>query len=115
MRPHLTSSCAKNGKERLNMRLHVTDFVDNRMEEIADNLIKTNGEYARAVKARKDALQKIDPLLVGEKDIVLKPEHCWDIQEYMKQDFTATAIEQRTFYRQGYLDCVDLLKCLGVL
>jgi hypothetical protein len=97
------------------MRLHITDFVDNQLEEIADNLLKTNSEYANAVETRKAVLQKIDPLLSGDKDVVLKPEHCRDIQEYMKQDFTTTAIEQRTFYRQGYLDCVDLLKGLGVL
>ena len=97
------------------MKLDVTGFIDDRMEEIAANLRKTNGKYALAVKMSKELMQKLDPIITSEKELTLYECDFLDFQEYLEHEFTIAAIEQAAFYRQGYLDCVDLLKELGVL
>ena len=92
-----------------------TDFVINRLEEIAQDLRKTNGNYALAVRTREELKEKIDPVITSGREMTLDACDFMDIQEFLEYDLTATAIEQQAFYKQGYLDCVDLLKELGML
>jgi hypothetical protein len=33
----------------------------------------------------------------------------------VQHEFTIAAIEQHAFYRQGWLDCAEMLKRLGVM
>lgn len=97
------------------MDLYITGFINDRLEEIAGNLRKTNGEYAQAVKMCKELREEIDPIIMNEKDLALCVGDFLNFQEYLQHEFTIAAIEQRAFYKQGYLDCVDLLQGLGVL
>ena len=90
-------------------------FIEDRIEAIAGTLRKTNGEYAQAVKIRKELHEKIDPIITSEKQLTLDKYDFADFREFLQQEFIIAAIEQPAFYKQGYLDCVDMLKQLGVL
>lgn len=97
------------------MKLHFTDFIDERLEEISADLRKTNGEYALAAQMRKELSEKLDPIIMSESEMTLDECDFLDFQEYMQHEFTITAIEQHAFYKQGYLDCVNLLQSLGMM
>ena len=91
-----------------------TDFINGRLEEITEELRQTNGEYALAVKARKELRERLNPVIMSGKELTLFEADFLDIQEYLEYEFTAAAIEQRAFYRQGWLDCAELLRRLGM-
>jgi len=97
------------------MQQAIIDFIEDRIKAIASTLRKTNGEYAQAVKIRKELHEKIDPIITSEKQLTLDKCDFADFQEFLQQEYIIAAIEQSAFYKQGYLDCVDLLKRLGVL
>ena len=97
------------------MSLYVFDFLDGRIEEIAQNLLKTNSEYALAVEKSKDLMENIDPIIHREREITISAGDCLDVQEFLEHEFTSTAIMQQELYKQGYIDCVKLLKMLGAL
>ena len=97
------------------MNLCFTDFIDGRLEEVCADLRKTNGEYALGVQMSKELLEKLHPIIMSDKKLALEKEDFLDFQEYLQHEFTIRAIEQRTFYWQGYLDCVNMLKVLGML
>ncbi len=79
------------------------------------HLRKTSSEYALAVKMRKELWEKIDPIIMSKNQRTLLESDFFILQEYFRHGFTIAAIGQPAFYRQGYLDCVDLLQGLGVL
>lgn len=97
------------------MPLNISDFLDDRIEEIYSNMRLTIPEYARANKLRKELFDIIDELMSGEHSGALKQNERQQLKEYMEHDFIATAIEQQQFYRNGYWDCVELLKYLKIL
>ena len=97
------------------MDLDTIGFLNDRLEEITANMRKTNGEYAVAVKMRSRLYEEIKPIINSQEDLELCTSDFLNFQKYFQYDFTITAIEQQTFYRQGYMDCVDLLKKFGVL
>lgn len=97
------------------MQQAILGFIEDRIESIAGTLRKTNGEYAQAVKMRKELHEKINPIITSKKQLTLDKCDFADFQEFLQQEFIIAAIEQPAFYKQGYLDCVDLLKRLGVL
>jgi|GEM_PF-5871020 hypothetical protein len=51
--------------------MHFTDFMDGRLERIAADLRKTNGEYALAVETRKELLEKISPIIMSKGELTL--------------------------------------------
>lgn len=97
------------------MSLYVTDFLNSRIEEITQTLKTTNGEYALAVEKRKSLFENIDPIIHHDRDITISSGDCMDFCEYFDHDFIATAIMQQELYKQGYLDCIQLLSMLEVL
>lgn len=97
------------------MCLFLSDYVDSRIEEITQNLKRTNSEYSLAIKKSKELRENIDPIIYRESDITICVGDCLDFQEFLEQELTSAAIMQQELYKQGYLDCVKLLKMLGVL
>jgi len=97
------------------MNEYLASFFEMRFDEIVSELKKTNGDYAKAYKLRRDLYEKVDPLFNTDADILLADCDRHDFQEYFENDFTVNAIEQQTFYMQGCLDCIKLLKQLRVL
>ena len=93
----------------------LSDYFDLKIEEIAQELKKTNSEYALAAEKSKELMDNINPILRCDKDITITAGDCLDFQEYLGHEFTCTAVLQGELYRRGYRDCVELLKTLGVL
>ena len=97
------------------MQQAIIGFTEDRIEAIAGTFRKTNGEYAQAVKMREELYEKIDPIITSEKQLTLNQCDFADFKDFLQQEFIIAAIEQPAFYKQGFLDCVNLLKRLGVL
>lgn len=97
------------------MNLPVSEFVNTRIEDILQNLRKSNCEYAFAVERSDLLMENIDSILHRGKDITISPNDCMDICEYLEQEYTASVITQQELYKQGYLDCIKLLTTLGIL
>jgi hypothetical protein len=110
-----TSSGATHLKGALFMEISTVDFVDDRLEEIAANLRKTNGEYAKAVERHKKLAKNVNDIITRDSDILLAECDRLDFQEYFDKEFVIAAIEQQAIYKQGLCDCVMILKDLGVL
>lgn len=43
-----------------------------------------------------------------------KERDCDNLRDYLDQAFVTTAIMQEEVYQQGFLDCIRLLRSLGV-
>ena len=97
------------------MNLFLSGYLDFRIEEIVENLHKTNSEYALAAEKSKELMENIDPIIHSERGITISVGDCLDFQEFLEYESTSTAIMQRELYNQGYLDCVKLFKMLGIL
>ena len=97
------------------MEPYVSDFLNSRIEEIIQNLKQTNGEYALAVEQNKNLMESIDPIISRDRDIAISAGDCMNFRDFLNEEFTQTAILQKELYRQGYLDCVKLLKTLQIL
>ncbi len=98
------------------MSLYISDFLDGRIEEVAQNLHKTNTEYALSMKKISQLMENINPIVMStNEELTISHSDCLDFKEYMHEEFICTAIMQQTLYWQGYLDCVKLLRMLGVL
>ena len=87
------------------MSLYVSDFLDGRIEEIVQNLRKTNSEYAFAAEKNRILYDKIDGVI----------NECAYLKEFLDHEFTKTALTQQKLYEQGYLDCVKLMRMLGLI
>ncbi|MDP4119550.1 MAG: hypothetical protein Q8876_00625, partial [Bacillota bacterium] len=106
----------ENNNERIKiMNLYVSDYLNFRIDEIAQNLRKTNSEYALAMEKSEELMENIDPIIHSERGITINDGDCLDFQEFFEHELTSTTIMQQELYKQGYLDCVKMLKMLGVL
>ena len=97
------------------MKDAITLFMDTRIDEALAALPRENSEYALAMEKRNYFLSLIDPLLHTQKDLTLCPSDFENLRDYLEQDFTLRAIEERSLYRQGFLDCAALLESFGLL
>ena len=79
------------------MQQALIGFTEDRIEAIAGTFRKTNGEYAQAVKMRKELYEKIDPIITSEKQLTLNQCDFADFQEFLQQEFIIAAIEQPAF------------------
>ena len=97
------------------MRNCVSEFIESRMEEIAQDLLQNNSVYCLAVEKGKSLFESIDPIMQNESDMSISAGDCINFREYFEQELEAAAIMQKEVYQQGYLDCVKLLLMLGIL
>ena len=97
------------------MQADFSTFVYSRIESIMNDLRKNHAEYAVAWSKRRELYDLIDPILRAEGSLTLAHRDCQNLQDDMEQDFITIAVMQEELYRQGYLDCVKLLRTVGVL
>ena len=97
------------------MQEQVFQFVISRIEEIHDELQKTDGAYALAVEKSRYLMECIHPIAESDRDITITARDCQNFHDYFQQQFDAAAIMQPALYRQGFRDCIDLLFILGIL
>ncbi len=92
-------------------------FMINRIEDIADELRKNNTKYYNSVNKRKElskVLNKFTPIDAKE-DVILTVKDIRDFNSLFEHDFNAKSIEEVELYKRGYLDCIAILKGLGVI
>ena len=90
-------------------------FRDDRINAVVRSLPEVNAEYAVADQNRKALRELLDPILDSPIPRTISPADCMNFREYLDQDACAEGIAQEELYRQGYRDCVYILRSLGVL
>ncbi len=91
------------------------EYLNSKIEETVANLRKNNSEYALAAEKEKILLENINPILCRDRGVTISAGDCADMRDCLEQEFVQTAIMQQGLYKQGYLDCVKLLRTLGVI
>ena len=97
------------------MDLHLYEIINRRMEELEQNLLKTNGVYAQSAEKSSYLMENVKFILNCGSRISLSVEDCMDIAEYIDEENTQADILQKAAYKQGCTDCVKLLRTMGVL
>ena len=93
----------------------VSDFVDKRMEEMRKDLSNSNCEYLSDAETCKNLYTIVEDILTSKGGITLSAQDCMDLGDYLEAKNSIHALFERLCYRQGYLDCVQLLSILGIL
>ncbi|MBQ8390371.1 MAG: hypothetical protein IJX52_05270 [Oscillibacter sp.] len=90
-------------------------FIHQRLDAIMEDLRANNAEYALASERQKLLYgQLLDPVLRGEGPLTLSPGDRAALRDYLEQEFVTNAVAEEVLYRQGFLDCIRLLRHLGV-
>ena len=97
------------------MSLYVSDFLDGRIDDIMQDLRNTDSEYALSLEKSRHLHNDVEPILNSKKELLITEGDCLKFRELLEQEFTMTAIMQQEIYKKGYLDCVKVLKMIGVL
>ena len=97
------------------MQSDFSAFMCSRIESILTDLRKNHAGYAVAWTKRRELYDLIDPILRSEGGLTIAHGDCQNLRDDMEQDFITIAVMQEELYRQGYLDCVKLLRTVGVL
>lgn len=93
-----------------NFKSAYTDFMSNMIEDTLSNLNLENTEYRRCRENEKNNMKAISTILNK-----LSVEHKEVINRHEMDIFHISAFEQSYLYKQGYIDCIKLLKILGVI
>lgn len=93
-----------------NLKTEFQDFMGCMIEDTLSELKAEDAECGRRIENKKNSVKKI-----GEIFNKLPSEDKKFMESYEMDAFNIAAIEQRHLYKQGYLDCIKLLKILGVI
>ncbi len=93
-----------------NFKSACTDFMSNMIEDILSNLNLENTEYRKCRENERNNVKTTSAILnkLSTEDKKIMNKHEMDI-------FHILAFEQSYLYKQGYIDCIKLLKILGVM
>lgn len=93
-----------------NLKAEFQDFMSCMIEDTLLRLKTEDSEYGRHMENKKNSVKKIGEILNK-----LPSEDKKFMESYEMDVFNIAAIEQRHLYKQGYLDCIKLLKVLGII
>ena len=93
----------------------IQNVRDDRIDMILRSLPHTNATYVLAEKKRSGLYELLDPILRSKEEITISPSDCENFREFVDREAEVESIAMEALYRQGYLDCVRLLRALGVL
>jgi len=102
-------------KRRSKTKQFLNGCLSQRIDQISQSLLKTNGEYAQADHKRKILYQNVHCLISGDTDLEITGGDRMDIKEYIEQVAIMASIEKHALYRQGYMDCVKVLNLMCIL
>ncbi len=93
-----------------NFKSAYTDFMSNMIEDTLSNLKLENTEYRKCQENERNNVKTVAVILnkLSAEDKEIMNKHEMDI-------FHISAFEQSYLYKQGYIDCIKLLKILGVM
>ena len=84
--------------------------MDGLLDGIVTDLRRQNPEYKACREDEKNSVDKFEEVL----DRLQKDDRDF-IKKHEMNIFNISAIEQSYLYYRGYLDCIKLLKILGVI
>ena len=93
----------------------IRNFRDDRINAILRDMPKSNAEYAAVDQQSRALYDLLGPILSSREEVTISPSDCGNFQEYLDQEASKSGITFEVLYQQGYLDCVRLLRTLGVL
>ena len=93
-----------------NLKAEFQDFMGCMIEDTLSRLNAEDAEYGRCRENTQNNVKKIGEIFnkLPSDDKKFMENHEMDV-------FRIAAIEQNHLYKQGYLDCIKLLKILGVM
>ncbi len=93
-----------------NLKAEFQDFMGCMIEDTLSRLNAEDAEYGSCRENERNNVKKIGEILnkLPSDDKKLMENHEEDV-------FNIAAIEQRHLYKQGYIDCIKLLKILGII
>ena len=90
-------------------------LMTERIGDILQDLREHDAEYALAMDKKFQLYDMLGPILFAEKSITISVGDCETLRDLLEQEVAVDGIAQGVLYQQGYLDCVKLLRSLGVL
>lgn len=97
------------------MKTEINDLILNRIQETHDRLINKNKEYSTAAKENKE-LAKLMPVFtkLESEETKISSKDCENFEKYMHNNFITAAIIEQETYKQGFRDCIWLMKYLKI-
>ncbi len=92
------------------LKTEFQDFMRCMIEDTLSNLKAEDAEYGSCRENERNNVKKI-----GEIFNKLSSDDKKFMENHEMNVFNITAIEQRHLYKQGYIDCIKLLKILGII
>ena len=96
------------------MKTSIEDFVVARIEWVNQELWAKDSAYSAASAQSKELFSHISPLIDAKTEIPLTVCDQLNFQAYFENQLTINALFEENLYRQGYLDCICLLRTLGL-
>lgn len=92
------------------LKTEFQDFMRCMIEDTLSNLKAEDAEYGSCRENERNNVKKIGEIFnkLSSDDKKFMENHEMDV-------FRIASIEQNHLYKQGYLDCIKLLKILGVM
>ena len=97
------------------MQKIIDNFIYSRMDEVFRVLSESDPELAVALVKREKLHSEVREIISSDTNLTITAGDCRGLRECLEQDTAVGAILQRAMYRQGYLDCVYLLRSLGAI
>lgn len=97
------------------MNLFLDGYLNNRIGQISKDLLEKNADYARAEAIRERLWEKVKPVLYENTNIEISSDVRKNILELFDNVELMETIENKELYRRGYMDCINVLKYLGIL
>lgn len=92
------------------LKTEFQDFMRCMIEDTLSNLKAEDAEYGSCRENERNNVKKI-----GEIFNKLSSDDKKFMENHEEDVFNIAAIEQRHLYKQGYIDCIKLLKILGII
>jgi len=97
------------------MQKLIDNFIYSRMDEVARSLPERDADFALALEKQKALHNEVREIITSNKGLMITAGECEGLRECLEHEAAVGSILQQAMYRQGYSDCVALLRMLGAL
>lgn len=97
------------------MNLFSEAFLEKRIGQIRKDLLEKDIDYALTKHKYETLADQVDPILFGDTDLEITGGDRMNLNEFYELIELKSFLENLALYRQGYMDCIKVLKSLGVL
>ena len=97
------------------MKADIEEFLKDRTNALEKELREKDKAFALAQDKSVEYFERVEPFLTAEGDCTFTAADAGNLRDLFNNEVELEDIFQRFLYRQGFLDCVTLLRMLGVL